>query len=161
MCSLQPAETQNLLNTLLEPTLTFFRKPIASPPTPASIAAAARARPEPAAAAPRSPSIAANAGTSQSRAEEVAQAKAEAEAQANAAIFGSVSTADILASVKETLFAVSPDNRTALEAASIKILDLAEGEDRVKKLGRFQIEIEAGKGLEPIRRSIEVVSEQQ
>ena len=36
---------------------------------------------------------------------------------------------------------------------------LEAGEDRIKRLGVYEVEIVTGKGLEPVRRTVEVVPE--
>lgn len=54
----------------------------------------------------------------------------------------------------------SKGGRVALEEESIKILGLEAGEDRIKRLGTFKVEISAGKDLEPVIRTVEVVSDQ-
>ena len=74
-------------------------------------------------------------------------------------IFGSVSTIDILAAIKESLLNDPEGSRAHLEAEGISILGL-EGEDRIKHLGRFEVEIVAGKESEPIKRVVEVIAEE-
>lgn len=54
----------------------------------------------------------------------------------------------------------SKGGRVALEEESIEILGLEAGEDRIKRLGTFKVEISAGKDLEPVIRTVEVVSDQ-
>ncbi len=147
----QPEETLSLLATILPPTLTFVRKPIAAPVAPAP-------EPVPEPPLPRSPSLAANAASSQ-YAEPVPPAP-EPVAPISLAIFGSVSAHDILAVVKEALAVDSEGGRVALEEGSISILGLEEGEDRIKRLGTFEIEISPGKDLDPVRRTVEVVPDQ-
>ncbi|KAK7755514.1 hypothetical protein SLS62_002446 [Diatrype stigma] len=157
--TLPPEETLSLLTTILPPTLTIARKPIAVP-TPAA------APPEPPVpqqpAMPRSPSLAANASISRpdGSSEPEAPAAAPEPAPGPVAIFGSVSTGDILHVIKEALTVDSQGGRVALEEESIKIFGLEEGEDRIKRLGTFKVEILAGKGLEPVIRTVEVVSDQ-
>ncbi|RYP05745.1 hypothetical protein DL764_003603 [Monosporascus ibericus] len=142
--TLPPEETQSLLTTLLPPTLTFARKPITTP--------APEAAPEP--VVPRSPSLAPTAAASQT-----AGVGDETPAAATA-IFGSVSTNDILHVVKEALAVDSQGSRVALEAESVLILGLEAGEDRIKKLGTFEVEISPGKDLDPVRRTVEVIPEE-
>lgn len=49
----------------------------------------------------------------------------------------------------------------ALEADGVAILGLEdEGEDRIKRLGTFEVLITAGRDLEPVRRTVEVVAEE-
>ncbi|KAI0011649.1 hypothetical protein F4779DRAFT_193479 [Xylariaceae sp. FL0662B] len=144
--TLPPEETISLLKTLLPATLTFARKPISTPaPAPA---------PEP--AIPRSPSLAMNAATSTS----TPTPDPSAAESGPVAIFGSVSTTDILAAIKERLHADSAQSdRIGLTAESIEILGLEAGEDRIKHLGTFEVLISASKELEPVRQTIEVVAE--
>lgn len=143
------------MTTLLPSTLTFYRKPIATPtPTPTP------AMPEGLPEHPRSPALAANAATSQvaeDAPEETASAAPEEPTPGPVAIFGSVSTNDILHIVKEALAADSEGGRVALEAESITILGLEAGEDRIKRLGTFAVEILPGKDFPPVRRIVEVV----
>ncbi|KAI1770828.1 hypothetical protein F4818DRAFT_445761 [Hypoxylon cercidicola] len=148
--TLPPEETLVLLQTLLPPTLTFARKPISTPP-PAPTPSSA---PSP----PRSPSLAAHAATFV----DPASIPTEPFEPAPVAIFGSVSAADVLAAVKERLLAADPSQggRVALEADGVVILGLDAGEDRVKRLGTFEVLISAGRDLEPVRRLLAVVAEE-
>ncbi|KAI2621151.1 hypothetical protein GGR54DRAFT_90723 [Hypoxylon sp. NC1633] len=142
--TLPPEETLTLLQSLLPSTLTFARKPIPAAPAPSD------SQPTP---TPRSPSLATNAITS---APEPAAA-----ASAPTAIFGSVSATDVLALVKESLTADrSQGGRVALEADGVAILGLDEGEDRIKRLGTFEVLITVSKDLEPVRREVRVVAEE-
>lgn len=144
------------MTTLLPSILTFYRKPIATP-TPAF----SEALLEP----PRSPALAPDAATSPSADEALEETQVAAAAAAAAApeepgpvaIFGSVSTTDILHLVKEILAVDSEGARVALEAENITILGLDEGEDRIKRIGTFAVEILAGKDLPPVRRIVAVV----
>ncbi|ORY66115.1 uncharacterized protein BCR38DRAFT_338931 [Pseudomassariella vexata] len=165
----QPEEAHTLLSQLLPDVLTFARKPIAttietSPSSsPSSSANSSTPAPEP--EIRRSPSLAANAAVShQQQAQKAAQPSVEHPAVSDLAappsvmaIFGSVSVVDILAAIKDALQADQNGNRVALEAHGIRILGLEDGEDRIKRLGRFDVEIETGKGM--VRRSVEVVAE--
>ncbi|KAI2620685.1 hypothetical protein GGS26DRAFT_594785 [Hypomontagnella submonticulosa] len=149
--TLPPEETLTLLQTLLPPTLTFARKPIpavpAAPPTPST---------------PRSPSLAPHAALSTDSHRDAPEPAAP-EQPAAVAIFGSVSTTDILALIRERLLEADPSRggRVALEADGVAILGLEdEGEDRIKRLGTFEVLITAGRDLEPVRRTVEVVAEE-
>lgn len=127
--------------------MVFARKPIAAPtPEPA---------PEP--AVPRSPALAANAQVS-TRAT-TAPSEPETPQQDTKAIFGSVAAGDVVALIREALLVDSNGSRVALEADAISILGLEAGEDRIKRLGVYEVEIVTGKGLEPVRRTVEVVPE--
>ncbi|KAI0388138.1 hypothetical protein F5Y04DRAFT_241731 [Hypomontagnella monticulosa] len=147
--TLPPEETLTLLQTLLPTTLTFARKPIpavsAPPPTPST---------------PRSPSLAARAATSTDF--PPGTLAPTPEQPAAVAIFGSVSTTDILSLIRERLLEADPSQggRVALEAESVEILGLDEGEDRIKHLGTFEVLITAGKDLKPVTRTVEVVAEE-
>ncbi|KAI1417071.1 hypothetical protein F5Y13DRAFT_103901 [Hypoxylon sp. FL1857] len=153
--TLPPEETLSLLQTLLPPTLTFARKPNPAVSTPPS-----ESKPPP---VPRSPSLAANAATSRDSSSAATTATDSSPAEpAPMAIFGSVSTNDILAVIREKLLEVDPSQggRIALEAEGIEIQGLEEGEDRIKRLGTFEVLISASKDLEPVRREIKVVAEE-
>ncbi|KAI0852838.1 hypothetical protein F5Y00DRAFT_226202 [Daldinia vernicosa] len=151
--TLPPEETLTLLETLLPPILTFARKPIpaVSAPLPSE------PKPTP---IPRSPSLAANAAASIDFAAEDSTPPSTEEA-APTAIFGSVSVNDILALIRERLLEDDPaqGGRVALEADNVQIQGL-EGEDRIKRLGTFDVLITAGKDLEPLVRKVEVVPEE-
>ncbi|KAH9886854.1 hypothetical protein F4778DRAFT_757927 [Xylariomycetidae sp. FL2044] len=154
--TLPAEETHALLSTLLPPTLTVVRKPIATPtPTPAA------PPPPPEPAYPRSPSLALDAATSTGAPAPDEPAAAEEVAAPVVPIFGSVSTGDILAVIKNKLLAVDANqgSRVSLEAEGISILGLDEGEDRIKRLGSFEVLILPGKDLEPIKRTVKVVAE--
>ncbi|KAK6066475.1 hypothetical protein SCUP515_10661 [Seiridium cupressi] len=154
---MSPEESRALLEDLLPQTLVFARKPIA--PTTAASAAEAVSEPEP--AIPRSPSLAANAQVSTQAAVPSSAANGEnAPAQQDTtAIFGSVSTLDVIVRIREALLADQNGSRVALEAEAVSIIGLEAGEDRIKRLGVYEVEFITGKGLEPVRRSIEVVPE--
>lgn len=140
-------ESRALLHDLLPEVLVFARKPIAAPtPEPA---------PEP--VVPRSPALAANAQVS-TRAT-TAPSEPETPQQDTKAIFGSVAAGDVVALIREALLVDSNGSRVALEADAISILGLEAGEDRIKRLGVYEVEIVTGKGLEPVRRTVEVVPE--
>lgn len=68
----------------------------------------------------------------------------------------------MLATVKEYLLEADPSQggRVALEAESVTILGLDAGDDRVKRLGSFEVLISAGRDLEPVRREVKVVAEE-
>jgi hypothetical protein len=142
----QPEESRTLLDELLPETLTFSRKPIA----------VLAADPEP--VVHRSPSLAANAATSP-QATSGTSAEPAASAVDTTSIFGSVSATDILTRIREALLADRNGSRVALEAEGITIVGLEEGEDRIKHLGRWEVDVVTGKGIEPVRRIVEVVAE--
>lgn len=77
------------------------------------------------------------------------------------AIFGSVSTADVLASIKTALTSDPEAIRIPLEARSIRFI--GEETDRVKQLGEFEVEIavpgasELVPEVQFVRRTVEVL----
>ncbi|KAI1360917.1 hypothetical protein F5Y08DRAFT_316210 [Xylaria arbuscula] len=141
--TLSPEETQTLLTTLLPEVLLFPRIPVSTTPA------------EP--AAPRSPSLAANAATS----------APGSGADAVIPIFGSVSRADILALIKESLLADPQGSRVGITEDSLDILGLDpehDGGDRIKRLGTFEVRIAPGIGengqvVEAVSRTVQVVPE--
>lgn len=147
----QADESRTLLQDLLPEVLVFARKPIAVP-EPAK---------EPEAPAQRmSPALAANAQVStQPKDAPTAPAPAAVPEQDLTAIFGSVATTDVVARIREALLADSNGSRVAIEADAVSILGLEAGEDRIKRLGVYEVEIVTGKGSEPIRKKVEVVPE--
>ncbi|KAI0109490.1 hypothetical protein GGR51DRAFT_96374 [Nemania sp. FL0031] len=150
--SLPPEETRDLLTSLLPEVLVFPRIPVATTPAPP---------PEP--VVPRSPSLAANAATSAPT-----PAPSASQAAAVTPIFGSVSRSDILAMIKERLLADPQGSRVALDAESLQILGLDpehDGENRIKRLGTFEIVITPGvsadgKEIEPVTRVVQIVPEE-
>ncbi|KAI0967682.1 hypothetical protein F4678DRAFT_445195 [Xylaria arbuscula] len=144
--TLSPEDTQTLLTTLLPEVLIFSRIPVSTTPAPP---------PEP--SVPRSPSLAYNAATSSG----TPQAPAPA-APVVTPIFGSVSRNDILALIKETLLLDSQGSRVALEAESLELVGLDpehDGDNRIKRLGTFEVRISSGFG-EPVTRVVQVVPEE-
>jgi phage gp45-like len=76
-----------------------------------------------------------------------------------------VSSGDVLTRVREALLQGSGGTATtgvavALENDSVRIVGLELGEDRIKRLGRWEVEIVPGKGVDPVRRVVEVVPEE-
>lgn len=65
---------------------------------------------------------------------------------------------DVLAAVRDALLADQHGNRVALEAEGITLRGLAPGEDRIKHLGRYEVDIVTGKDIDPVRRFIDVVA---
>jgi hypothetical protein len=122
---------------LVPETLTFYRKPIPTTPPPAH-------------STPNiSPLIAK--GT-----EEPDQQKT-----APLAIYGSVSASDIVSYIKGLLVNDSEGSRIVLEPEQIRFLGLEEEDaDRIKALGRWEIEISPGdSALEPVRKVVEILPE--
>jgi hypothetical protein len=48
-------------------------------------------------------------------------------------------------------------SRIVLEPENVRIVGLGEGADRIKALGRWEIEISVGARLEPIRKVVEIL----
>lgn len=74
------------------------------------------------------------------------------------AIYGSVSTSDIVATLKAALAHNDEAARVILNEADVKFVSGYEQEDasRVKQLGTFTIEIQVPGALEPLVRNIRV-----
>lgn len=116
--------------------------------------------PEP--ATPRSPSLAAHAQIStQALPQDQAAAAEDPEA---GAIFGTVSPADMLIRVRDALLRGTAANAASvavtLETDNIRVLGLEVGEDRIKRLGRWDVQILPGKDVAPVKRVIEVVADE-
>ncbi|KAI1641098.1 hypothetical protein F4809DRAFT_587331 [Biscogniauxia mediterranea] len=165
--TLPPEETQALLEDLLPETLVFKRKPIAAPaPEPVPIP-----EPEPVTpAVPRSPSLATRAATSvggpppppAAASSPPTPPPSPATPVEERAIFGSVSANDILAHVKELLLVgdARRGSRVALDASGVEMAGLDDGEDRIKRLGTFEVRISAGRGFRPVKRVVSVVADE-
>ncbi|KXX81681.1 hypothetical protein MMYC01_201041 [Madurella mycetomatis] len=134
--SATPEQSHNFLTTLVPETLTFHRKPIPAPTAPP-------------ATEPRhvSPLVAAH----------TAPAEPAHNLSSPLAIFGSVSTTDIVSHIKGLLVTDAQASRMALEPGQIRLLDVEEDTDRIKALGRWEIEIALGNMLEPVRKVVEVL----
>ncbi|KAH6854370.1 hypothetical protein B0I37DRAFT_401370 [Chaetomium sp. MPI-CAGE-AT-0009] len=129
-----PEKAHTLLTTLIPDTLIFHRKPIpvpAPPPPTQSI----------------SPLVAsAQADTAQDRND------------APLAIYGSASATDIVGHIKGLLLNDAEGSHVVLGPENIRFLGLAEEADRIKALGRWEIEISVGgTGLEPVRKVVEIL----
>ncbi|KAI1116848.1 hypothetical protein F5Y14DRAFT_405494 [Nemania sp. NC0429] len=147
--TLPPEEAYALLTALIPEVLVFRRAAVSMTPPPP---------PEP--SVPRSPSLAANAATSIPTPEPPQPAVVTP-------IFGSVSRGDILALIREKLLADPQGSRVSLDVDSLELLGLDpehDGENRIKRLGTFEILISAGVGadgkkIEPLSRVVQVVPE--
>lgn len=142
--TLPPEETLALLQALLPPRLTFWRRPIVNQPPAA-----------------RSPSLAINAVASEPEPMPEPLPDLGPGGQGGA-IFGSVSASDILAAVKERLLEADPaqGGRVALEPEGVTILGLEkEGDDRIKRLGTYKVLVSASKDLEPVVREVWVTTQ--
>ncbi|KAH6636754.1 alcohol acetyltransferase-domain-containing protein [Chaetomium tenue] len=130
----QPEKAHTLLMTMIPEALIFHRKPIpvpAPPPPTQSI----------------SPLVAsANAETAQDH------------NNAPLAIYGSVSATDIVAHIKGLLLNDAEGSHVILGPENIHFQGLVEEADRIKALGRWEIEISVGgTGLEPVRKVVEIL----
>ncbi|TPX17485.1 uncharacterized protein E0L32_003128 [Thyridium curvatum] len=156
--TMSPERTAELLESHLPQTLTFARKPI-NAQQPAAAAAAEPAAP------PRSPLLAARAAVSTgapAAAPEPTPEEAAEAAAAALAIFGSVSTHDVAATVRQILARADPEAGAVavVEARDVKFVGLEDGVDRVKALGRWEVDILPGKGAAPVRKVVEIVAEE-
>jgi hypothetical protein len=143
---LQPEETRTFIATLVPEVLTFYGKLIHPKDTSSS-------SPSGASLEETSPSI----STSET---ESAPTPVKEDVKDHMAIFGSVSTKDILGKIKSALSADPDASRAGIEAHDLRFVDLEEGVDRVKTLGRWEVEISLGEDQEPIRRVVEVLPEE-
>lgn len=89
------------------------------------------------------------------------QKRAEEEAEKLKEIHGSVSLRDVAGFIKEKMLLDPEASRVQVQPEEIRFLGLAEGLDKVEKVGRFDIEIRTHVGrdkVEPVRKSVEVVA---
>ena len=141
---MQPQRATQLISTEVPQYLDFYRSPIVNPEPE-------RPRHEP----------------SQSRRESVSAAAADLVAASEpfikpqtVAIYGSVTTADIVTSIKAVLSANEEAARIVLNAGDVRVVSDAEAEatvdaNRIKSLGEFEIEIQV-KGGDPVRKNVRV-----
>lgn len=144
---MKPERIHALLTSLIPPTLTFTRKPIHTPaPEPLATFTLPANR--------RSPLLA-------HHDPEEAKPAPKVEEVDTKAIFGSVSTGDILAAVKASLTSDPEAIRIPLEARGIRFI--GEEGDRVKSLGEWEVEIavpgasELVPEVQFVRRRVEVL----
>ena len=151
----QPARAQALLSFIVPSTLTFTRKAIQTP-------SAKREQ-------PRSPLLDPSASlstpaSSDSEPAPVEGGKSGKTSSTTPAIFGSVSTTDIITSIKELLTTDPEASRITIGPENIRLLGLEDAADRVKTLGRWDIEIsvndEGSSSVGPIQRTVEVIAEE-
>ncbi|KAK0633339.1 hypothetical protein B0T14DRAFT_506502 [Immersiella caudata] len=143
---IDPEVFRDTVATAIPETLTFFRKPIPVPPPP----------PE----ARISPLIASQASA--------AALVAEKE-KIPISIYGSVSATDVIQKIKEVLANESELATLKLEPHHIAFVGLGEGSDRLKTLGRWEVEIsidslvpggnKTEKPVVPIVKVVEVLAE--
>ncbi|KAK0730569.1 hypothetical protein B0H67DRAFT_639057 [Lasiosphaeris hirsuta] len=160
-----PETIRDLLTTLLPETLTFFRKPIPAPPPP----------PPPALTPPPKPSARISPLVASARTSKVEDAKStvtktpESPERNTLAIFGSVSVTDVVNHVKKLLMADLEASRISLGPENIRFVGLLDNSDRVKALGRWEVEISVdGSGsvdkngsLKPVRKMVEILPTEQ
>ncbi|KAG8164684.1 hypothetical protein KVR01_004959 [Diaporthe batatas] len=87
--------------------------------------------------------------------------RAEEEAERAKEIYGSVSVRDVASYIKDKMLLDPEASRIHVQPEEISIVGLAEGVDKVEKVGSFQIEIRTHVGrdkVEPVRRTVEVVA---
>ncbi|KAK4128293.1 hypothetical protein N657DRAFT_607509 [Parathielavia appendiculata] len=128
-----PERAHTLLTTSIPETLTFHRKPIPAP-------------------APAPPT--------QFISPLVASANPDSAQDQNTplVIYGSVSATDIVGYIKGLLAGDADGSRIVLGPEDIKFRGLSEDTDRVKALGRWEVEISVGgRGLEPVRKVVEIL----
>ena len=123
------------MEKLIPQTIEFARAPIEAPETPAQ---------------ERSPSL---------RPLSAASTPGAATVEGKKAIFGSVSTSDIAASIKELLAQDAEGSRIVLGPEDISFAIVTEESDRVKHLGQFEIDIQIKGSPKALRRTINVVAE--
>lgn len=134
-----------MLSELIPNTLTFYREPV---PIPIS-------QPKPALEPKISPLIARHVPASTPETPSIGEARR--------AIFGSVSSSDILNQIKALVSGHEDASRIVLGPSSVKIVGLAEDNDRIRHLGRWEIEIAVARagGLDPVRKSVEILPSAQ
>jgi hypothetical protein len=125
--------------------LVFYRTPIATP---------AASEPEP--EKPRDRSVNSEADIF-SRA---AAPKLRVPEVAPTEIYGSVSLADVLSSIKSILVNAADGDRVILTADDIRLVGIEDGMDRVKTLGDFKVEIKVKGQDEVIETTIQVLAEE-
>lgn len=134
----QAAEATVILDNVLPPHLEFYREAIEPVPAPKKL----------------SPSL-------QSKAVISAAAKGP-EITANNSIYGSVSTADIVASMTEILAEDRLGKKVVLAAEDVSFVEREVGDagevggDRVKMLGVFEVEIRLKGAPDLVKRTIKV-----
>lgn len=129
----QPSEATLIIANLLPANLEFFRQPIAA------------AQP----AKKLSPSL-------RSKVVISAAAKESQGPQEKTSIYGSVSTADVAASLKAILAEHEDGSRVVLSPEEVTFVETQEEGDRVKHLGVFEIDIWLKGAPDAVRRTIKV-----
>lgn len=138
----QPETAHALLSELIPDTLTFHREPVPIPVPQPKLAEEPKI----------SPLIARSAPTP--------TPQTPSSTKAEGAIFGSVSSTDILNQIKALISGHEDASRIVLRPSSVKIVGLADGNDRITHLGRWDIEIAVATGL-TVRKSVQIVPSAQ
>lgn len=128
------------ISKLLPGNIDFFRTPINANTTPVQ---------------KRSPSLPASAQLS-----EAAGGNKQAPAEDSKAIYGSVSTSDIAASIRAMLTEDPDAARIVLGPEDISFAVATEESDRVKRLGTFEVDIKVKGSPKAVRRKITVNAQQ-
>ncbi|KAH6719111.1 hypothetical protein BKA61DRAFT_473565 [Leptodontidium sp. MPI-SDFR-AT-0119] len=136
---LSPQQATSILDSILPPTLDFYRSPIALP-TPKRL----------------SPSIPSSSAISAAAASAEANQPGKADRRG---IYGSVSTSDIVANLKAILAEDEEGVRVVLSHEDISFVEETEEKDRVKHLGYFDIEIKLQGASEPVVRTIQIIAQ--
>ena len=102
-----------------------------------------------------SPSVASNSAISAAATAAAPKLK-PAEKPENANIYGSVSTSDIAANIKAILAENEEGSRVVVSPEDISFVEKTEDIDRVKQLGKFQVDIRPKGAPDAIRRTIHV-----
>ncbi|KAH6625944.1 hypothetical protein B0J18DRAFT_423511 [Chaetomium sp. MPI-SDFR-AT-0129] len=131
-----PVKARALLTTLIPDSLPFYRKPIAAP-----------APPPPPPARSISPLVATD----------EPNYPTSTVPDGPQAIFGSVSITDIINRIKGLLVEDVEGSLIALDPTSVRFLGLEEDTDRIKFLGRWEVEIHVGSTVEPVRKTVEIL----
>ncbi|KAH8889492.1 hypothetical protein GQ53DRAFT_748185 [Thozetella sp. PMI_491] len=147
-----PPRAHALLEALVPQCLTFYRKPIHPLPSPVKTDTPTPTQ--------RSPLIAHH--------DMLAPSTEPDASDYDPAIFGSVSADMIVADIKSRLGNDAEASRVSLEPNHIRFLGLGGGADRLKALGRWEIEIalvpvpKFGQKatVEPIKRTVEILPEE-
>lgn len=124
------------MEKLIPQTIEFARAPIEAPETPVQ---------------KRSPSL--------RPLSQPSTAASVATVEGKKAIFGSVSTSDIAASIRELLAKDAEGSRIVLGPEDISFAIATEESDRVKHLGQFEVDIRVKGSPKALRRTINVVAE--
>lgn len=142
------------MDSLLPPSIDFYRTPIPLPPT--------MQRQSPSIPPGRVLSKAAEAVAAERAAKEAERVIKEAASRApeKIGIFGSVSTSDIAANLKAVLAESDSGRQIVISPENISFVEETEDKDRIKHLGSFDIRIRVDTARESIRRTINVKAQE-